>query len=317
MKKILGILVCCGLLSCEQSNEVVEDITLTVVNLPPLKSGEGHYQLWATFFQFNKTSGANSPDHEGEFVSLGEFNVTSEGTLQGVNGETPDFKIPAGNNTQLLQDVIIAVQVDHDNLNHSEPGSVVIGGKFYGDAATATADMAIEYADAFGATFTPASGKCTIVAPTSPADSNSGVWFVESTSPLSVGLKALPKLPSFWKYEGWVIEQFNGQTTWYSTGKFARADSADLDGAGLTKGPGTPFNFPGQDYIQPPFKPDLTQNRYSFAVTIEPSPDNSSSPFFLTLLKANASRVPVQSRTVTLQNVMYSSAPTAHLVIRR
>lgn len=314
------------LLAACETNQIVDpnvtDISLTVRNLLPLEGA--HYQLWATFFQFNKAAPGDGPMHEGEFVSLGEFVVAQDGSLRSLSGGEARFGIPAGSNPQLLRDVVIAVQAEHadgmSKLQDSEPGSILIGGAFTGDAVTAVADLHIGYLDAFQTDFVTASGKCMIVCPTSPADSNSGVWFIESNSPPSPGLKNFPRMPPEWRYEGWVAQPDTGGggPTFWSTGKFTRADSADLDGPGSGAGAGTPYGFPGQDFVNgtPSFN-NLLMGGYSFWISIEPHPDNSAEPFFLTLLSSARVLPPLSGRTFILENVIGQSAPTARIVIKR
>lgn len=319
MKNFFAALVCLCFVACEQSNEVVDPLSFSVSNLPALPQGAGHYQLWVRYYIFNKVSGENSPLHEGDFLSVGEFNFADDGSLRSLNGGSPEFSLPPGNDPQLLSDICIAVQTPEvlAKANHEEPGSILIGGKFHGDASNAIADLDIAFASGLKTNFSSVSGKCTIVAPTSPPDSNLGVWFVELGSAPTAGLKNLPALPATWKYEGWVVEQVaNASPAYYSTGKFARADSADYDGSGPNGGTtGVAYNFPGQDFVRGAFHPNLISTQYTFLVTVEPFPDNSASPFFLHLLKTS----PPQSitRTQTLQNVIFTSAPTARIVIRR
>lgn len=326
MRKILGLIAVLVSASCNQTNEAVVDpvgrVTLTVSNLPPLE--QGYYELWGTFFNFNNPSGGDSPTHEGEFVSFGKFAVGPDGSVQGLKGGAALLRIPGARNPQLLKDIVITLQYDHhDGLNKStntdEPGPIIIGGPFRGDAGEATADLSMAYADAFRTDFASVTGRCLLVAPSSPADSTSGVWFVESGSTLSAGLKNLPLLPGTWRYEGWVVDrdaQPNG--TWYSTGKFMRADSADYDGAGPGKGPGTGYDFPGQDFITGnPSRPDLSSARYRFEITIEPFPDNAATPFFLKLFSSEHVLIPLQGRTRALMNVMRTYAPTAQIRVQR
>lgn len=321
MRKILFAMLALNALSCKQSNEVIEDasahVSLTVHNLPRLEGA--HYQLWATFFSFNKANGGDSPMHEDEFVLLGEFTVSENGSLQGIRGGAPQFALPRGSNAQLLRDIVVSVELDHAlaKPTHSQPVSILMGGAFQGTERVATADMTIAYADAFKTNFASASGRCTIVAPTSPADSNSGIWFVELSSAPSAGLRNLPALPKEWRYEGWVVDSRNPQS-FFSTGRFAKPDSADSDGAGPNSGTGTPFNFPGQDFINVTPRPDFRDPVYSFMVTIEPQPDNSAKPFFLKLLDVNRlSLPPGSSRSFTMRNVLATVAPTARVVVQR
>lgn len=326
MTKIVFLGMCLFAIACNETNEVVAPnqsrISLSVQNLPPLEGG--HYQLWATFFQFNKPNSGDSPMHEGEFISLGEFKVMQDGTLRNVNGGKARFGLPQTENPQLLKDIVIAVQTEHNDrfakTYHDEPGSILIGGAFQGNATTGVADMNIAYADAFRTTFASVTGKCTIVAPTSPSDSNSGVWFVDrSGASPAAGLKNFPTLPPEWRYEGWIVDrsvQAGQPPLSISTGKFIRADSADFDGAGPNRGAGTPFNFPGQDFVQGTFRPNLMSGQFYFAVTIEPFPDNSPKPFSLQLLSTSSS-IPAQTRVQNTVNVISQSLPTAKVVIER
>lgn len=316
MKKNLLLVICLWVVACKQSNEVVEPVTFSVTNLPALSQGAGHYQMWVRYYIFNKASGENSPLHEGDFLSVGEFDVGDDGSVRSLSGGTPEFSLPPGNDPQLLSDICIAVQTPEAlaKADHEEPGSILIGGKFHGDASNAIADLDITFASGLKSNFLSVSGKCTIVAPTSPPDSNSGVWFVESSSAATAGLKNLPALPATWKYEGWVVDQ--STNTYYSTGKFARADSADDDGPGVNAGTtGAGYNFPGEDFVRGAFHPNLTSTQYIFLVTVEPYPDNSASPFFLHLMKTSPPLA--VTRTQSLQNIMSTSAPTARIAIRR
>lgn len=313
MKRVLIGLLGFWLATCTPTNEVVEQVSLAVQNLPPLQGA--YYELWVTFYQFNNSGGGDSPEHEGEYVSIGSFSVAADGTLRMPSGGTATFLLPPEANTQLLKDIVVSVQTRPTE----QPQSIVIGGAFTGDATTARADLHMAYRDAFGVDFSHVTGTCTIVAPTSPSDSNSGAWFVELGSTTTPGIRNLPALPSGWQYEGWVVRTRTGSdVTYLSTGKFLRADSADFDGPGPFAGTaGQPFNYPGQDFVQGSGAiPDLRNGEYSFMVTIEPANDNSQQPFFLTLLKS-LQPASQQSRAVVLSNLIDVSAPRGKVVIRR
>ncbi len=312
MKTLLALLLCLGLVSCTQTNEVVEKVSLSVENLPPLQSG--YYQLWVTFYQFNTPAGVDSPMHEGEFVSVGAFNVAADGTLRGLAGGAPTFQLPAGADSHLLKDIVVSVQTQATE----QPQSIIMGGIIQGDAVVAFANLSIAYADAFRTNFASATGVCTVVSPTSPPDSNSGAWFVRLGTPLTAGLRNLPALPNGWRYEGWVVQPAAGnRVTYLSTGKFARADSADLDGAGPYAGnAGQPFNFPGQDFIQGLRIPNLLASGHAFMVSVEPVPDNAPEPFFLRVLQSQPIGASA-SRVQTLNNVIDSTAPKGKVTIRR
>lgn len=312
MKRTLAAVACLALFSCTQTNEVVERVSLSTENLQPLTNG--YYQLWVTFYQFNRTAPGDAPQHEGEYVSVGTFTVTSDGGLRAVGGGPLAFQLPHGANTQLLKDAVISVQTE----NTEQPQSILMGGSFRGDAVSATATFDIAYADAFGTTFASAGGVCTIVAPTSPPDSNSGVWFVHLGSTPSAGLTNLPVLPQGWRYEGWVLQPITGGGyRALSTGTFVRADSADFDGAGPFAGnAGAPFNFPGQDFVRGAVILNLLSSGLVFKVSIEPSPDNSPEPFPLTLLQSDSIGA-TPTRVQTLRNVIAVVAPKGKLIIQR
>jgi hypothetical protein len=265
--------------------------------------------------------------HDEGFVSLGEFNMGAGGVPVAVDGNPARFKIPEGQNSQLLDDIIIALQQDESGARsrlHEEPGPAIVGGKFRGDETQAIAELSTSYVDAFGSDFSDATGTYAITAPTSPADSLSGIWFFRSDSTPS--LIDLAALPEGWTYEGWVLEDlpsagvFSG-SAFYSTGKFLRADSADLDGAGPGKGPGSGLNFPGQDFITGvPARPNLTLGKFSFMITIEPSPDNSTNPFFLQILNSRQINGPLaakQSAPGILYNVAETYRPRATVNVVR
>lgn len=319
---------------CNKDNETVippvtPTVTVTASNLPRLAADEGHYQVWARFTIFAKHGETNSPLHDSGFVSLGEFNTGSDGhsLVDPETGGAAFFSIPARQNAQLINHVMIAVQTPEARRAkplHEEPGSPLIGGRFVGTQSLAVADLDIAYQDAFGTSFASVTGKYTLTSPTSvPADSNSGVWFYQPLPTPTASLQNLPNLGSKWRYEGWIVDK--ADTTYYSTGRFGRADSADYDGAGPGSGTGNGLNFPGQDFITgvgpTPARPDLSTSRYAIRISIEPNPDNSPNPFFLTLLSSDIpgpNRVQNSSGlTLDLQNIMSLRLPTARITVAR
>jgi len=309
--KLIVVSVFLFFVGCNETNEVIQNVRLTVANLPALKETEGHYQVWVSFTTFDNVGPNTSPQHDSGFVSLGEFNVDANGSVVGRDGNPARIKLPEGRNLQLLSDVVITVQRNGEN---EDRGQAIIGGRFRGDASRAIATLDISYADALGSDFATVSGKYAIMAPTSPADSNSGVWFVDRTVGLVPGLVNLPTIRN-WTYEGWVVDNFDpDHPRYYSTGKFLKANVADFDSAGPGRGSGTGLSFPGQDFINgAPSKPDLRLSRYSIMITVEPFPDNSSDPFFLRLL-TSVSPSPGAS---TLYNAIQMHTPQATVTIAR
>ena len=292
MRQGLRLLLAAALAAggCEQTNETVApreaDIALTVTNLPPLEHGEGSYRLWARIYEFSRRPAASSVTHS-ELVSLGDFAVDpATGACVDSAGRPVRFRIPDGWNPQLLASVMVTVQphAHATGPRHEEPGPVLIAGALTGDEVHATATLTTASPEAFGTDFTAARGKYTVIAPTSPADSLSGVWFVDMTVSPPAGIQGLPAPPPGWVYEGWVTDLAAQPPVEYSTGRFRRPDSADYDGPGPGRGPLPGLDFPGQDFITgTPMRPNLDSPRYTFQVTVEPASDDApgASPFLL------------------------------------
>lgn len=153
----------------------------------------------------------------------------------------------------------------------------ILAGDFSGDSANVSSNGIV-------ADFSASSGKYILATPTDGPDTNelSGVWFLDlSSGTPTVGLD-LPVLPNGWKYEGWAV--IDG--TPVSTGTFT--DVRDFDDNATT----TPFkgnlgdgpSFPGEDFLQNApagltFPTDLRGT--TVVISVEPSPDNSASPFTL------------------------------------
>jgi hypothetical protein len=223
--------------------------------------------------------------------------------------------------------VVITIQIAGsvpEITPHQVPGPVIIGGQVAGDPALGTAALRMGYGGAFGSDFSVPRGTFTVTAPTFPPDSNSGVWFFESISGIAPSLHDLPVLPSGWHYEGWLIERTDTvQVRYYSTGRFLRPDSADLDGPGPGAGPGQGLDFPGQDFITGanggPERPNINLGPYDIMVTIEPEPDDSPAPFFLQILSSiNSAGRPVGSHAPRLlYNVVADHSPSAAMEVRR
>ena len=109
-----------------------------------------------------------------------------------------------------------------------------------------------------------------------------GTAMIEVMSP-TAGL-TLPTLPAGWDYEGWVVIDGTPVTSGKFTDLSAADDSAPY--SGTEAGP----PFPGEDYLNNApagltFPTDLSGG--TVVVSIEPSPDDDSSPFALKPLVGN------------------------------
>lgn len=317
-------------LSCSETGVTITHIDGTIElqtsGLPPLRSDEGHYGLWATFYSFPKAGPSAGPMHGEGFLLLAEFNVDAAGTPIALDGGQLEIAVPAGQSVQLIDDAIVTIEAHARRASgslHDEPGPAIMGAKVVGTAALGVANMHVAYADAFRANFRGVSGTFSVTSPTSPPDSNSGIWFFVANPTPTASVLDLPPLPASWRYEGWVIDDSDTSgRAYYSIGRFLRADSADFDGAGPGAGALPPPNFPGQDFINAvpgqPERPNLNGAGFSFMVTVEPEPDNGPGPFFLQILN---SVPPSGSWNALAPRVFYNVAhrhePSAVLTIRR
>ena len=298
MKRLLFVILSILLvfLAC---NETVEQVlppkafvNVTIQGLPRLQLGEGRYELWANFFELNKrTAGAAVLHSEISFIAV--FNISQDGkTIVSLTGEPIEFEISEGKNPQLLDEAFVVLRRDGETGGPPEedvpPGSVIMAGAFSGNEALASSDLSFSFGKAFGTSFSEVKGAYSIQTPTSAAqaDSLSGIWFYRQDIQ-GPSLQFFPTLPEGWVYEGWVVYDSAGVEAKYSTGKFARVDSADFDGAGPGRGPLPGLNVPGQDFIVGnPSQVNLTSSPYSFVITLEPWPDNSPKPSSMILLSS-------------------------------
>ena len=171
----------------------------------------------------------------------------------------------------------------------------LLAGDFSGNSATVNSDNIVVDSNSTIKTLSESWGKYILATPTDADNSNeaSGVWFLDNSSGNAVSGLGLPTLTEGWKYEGWVV--LGG--TPVSTGTFTDPASAD-DNAATSPYKGTTGNgpgFPGEDYLIGSaagvnFPTDL--KGATVVISVEPSPDNSPSPFTLKplahLIPANA-----------------------------
>jgi hypothetical protein len=322
---VLGIALIVSAVGCEQVAEEVAvpeaRIALSVRNLQRLPSGDGHYTLWASFFTFAKTSPAGPADDE-EVVSLGHFNIDTDGSPVAPDGSPVRFRIPDDRDPQLVRDIVVTIESEIlFRSPHDVPGSPIMGGAMRGDERLGRAELAPEFDEALGVNFSSVEGQYALLAPSSPVrgDSNSGIWFVDISGTINAGLKNLPPLKKSWVYEGWVVDERSGTPSFYSTGIFRFADSADADGAGSGKGADSGLSFPGQDFITGPLvRPDLSMTGFWFMITLEPVPDNSPAPFSFTLLDSRRPALTAIARSPqhpfhfsTTAGVMYNQTPVS------
>lgn len=244
--------------SCDDDDDddmMMEDnmLTLNISNLMDLGDTE-RYEGWIVV--------------NGTPVSTGTFTVDGSGMMSQTEFMVDDDDLAAAT------DFVLSIEPHPDN--DPAPSAIkILGGVFAGSSAP----VSVSHGAALGNDFAAASGKYILATPTTTSidDELSGIWFLDLSSGMpGVGLN-LPALPMGWKYEGWAV--IGGMPV--TSGTFSDVDMMD-DTAPFSgmDAPGPPF--PGEDYVTNApagltFPTDLSGA--TLVISIEPSPDNSSSPF--------------------------------------
>jgi len=230
---------------------------LEVSNFPTLDGGL-HYEGWVII--------------DGEAISTGKF-IVEGGVAVGLDGETIDgFFIEEDLTT--VTTIIVTIEPSGDTDTVPSETKFVAG-----DLGTdGLSELTIAHPAALGTDFSDASGQFLLATPSSEdnTDEFSGVWFFDPAGP--VGTLDLPTLPAGWVYEGWAV--IDGVPI--STGTFLSAEGAD-SGEPFKGEAGTP-PFPGEDFLTNApdgfeFPTDL--RGMPIVISVEPSPDDSATPFVL------------------------------------
>lgn len=251
--------------SCDDDDDdmMMEDnmLTLIISNLVDLGDAE-RYEGWIVV--------------NGVPVSTGTFTVNGSGMMS-QNQFTVDTEDLAA-----ATDFVLSVEPFPDN-NPAPSAIKILGGVFAGNSAP----VSVSHNAALGNNFASASGKYILATPTTTTmeDELSGIWFLDLSSGAPVVGLNLPVLPMGWKYEGWAV--VNGMPV--SSGTFSDVDSMD-DSAPFSGMDASGPPFPGEDYVMNAptgliFPTDLSGA--TLVISIEPNPDNSSSPFQFKPLVAN------------------------------
>jgi len=208
----------------------------------------------------------------------------STGTFSGTStGQT--FSVDAGQLASATRFVLTIEPAGETGVAAATPADTkLLVGDFSGDSATISIGTVGDFS-AGGY-----SGNFFLRAPTDePAgtgnngNDENGIWFGLPGMPPSPAL-TLPILEPGWKYEGWVVVDGTGPL---STGTFTTFDTAD-DNAGNpnsfsgTENSGPPI--PGEDFFNNAptgFTFPLDLRGRTVVISIEPFPDNSTTPFLL------------------------------------
>jgi|SaaInlStandDraft_1057018.scaffolds.fasta_scaffold36635_1 hypothetical protein len=207
----------------------------------------------------------------GQAITTGVFDVDSSGNL-----ETTDFDLDS---TDLDDASAFVLTIEPFPDSDPAPSDThILAGDFSGNLAS----IIVSHSSALGTDFGTSSGNFILATPSDDSTNSSnpeeGIWWLNPTTGPGASL-TLPTLPNGWVYEGWLVGPSGPQ----STGTFTSVSGADSDGAGATGGSDSAPAFPGQDILGI----DLNDGNYTAVISVEPSPDNSSSPFtFKPLVKA-------------------------------
>jgi hypothetical protein len=230
--------------------------------------------------------------------TTGKFSVNSNGMLSQTS-----FSVNASDLSNATKFVLTIEPEPDPSPNPS--GVKIIAGTFSGN----TANLTIGDSSAIANDFMSSTGTYILATPTNGTGNNelSGVWFVDLAGGPHQGLD-LPLLPPQWKYEGWVVVPGHSAL---STGKFTDPNAPDEAApySGSMSGP----PFPGEDLLMNApsgyiFPTNLQGGR--FVITVEPNPDNSTSPFFLKPLSGMAPSNAMDHTNYPMDNNASTNDPT-------
>ena len=274
---------------------LIDDLQLTLTGFEPLMNGF-HYEGWAII--------GGSP------VSTGKFNIDAGGGLVTMTGESiPGGTFMTGMDLTAATDIVLTIEPAGDTDAVPADTHIVAG-----SVSNLSASLSVGHGAALGDGFGAAAGDYILATPTNGADNdeNSGIWFLSLASGVpAVGL-TLPTLPAGWKYEGWVVT--GGMPV--TSGTFTAVDAVD-DGDPFSGTMGGP-PFPGEDYlVNAPagltFPTDLAGA--TAVISIEPDPDDASTPFTLKPLVGTIPTDAVDHTTYSLGGNL-ASLPTGTASIR-
>lgn len=284
--------------SAPTSGGATTAVQLNLSGLKPLEQGF-NYQAWAIQNYYVYPLGIFNFNEAGEMV-----NVARDSILSG------EFAVNLPPDE--ITDIVISIEA-RDVMATTPAYTLILGGEVSEGQVALTVGNQL----GIGVSFEGAAGKYILATPTDGAatNENSGIWFLDLSTGVSLNGFNLPELPAGWNYEGWVLVG----DTYLSTGKFSQFSSVDesSDYSGSVAGP----PFPGEDFLQNApegvsFPLDLAGA--SVMITVEPwneYDDNEEKPFFLKVLAANippdaadhvtydmsASNEPLPAGTATLE----------------
>jgi hypothetical protein len=264
------------------SPQMMTTLSLSFQGVDPLSNGY-HYEGWAII-------GGNP-------ISTGKFNVNSAGQVVDLNDNViPNGEFETGEDLSTASAIVITIEPDGDtDTNPSDTHYLA------GDVAAAGASLSVTNSAALGDAFTSASGDYILATPTNGSDTNenSGIWFLDLSSGSPAEGLMLPDLPAGWEYEGWAV--IDGVPV--TTGKFTSTMAVDFSApySGAMEGP----PFPGEDFLMNApsglvFPTDISGG--TAVISVEPEPDDASSPFTLKPLAGMIPSNAVDHLTYSMDN---------------
>jgi hypothetical protein len=287
---IIAVVLSAGMLGCSKNNPTgptqsqTGSLMLSISGLGDLGSA-AMYEGWVIV--------------NGSPVSTGKFSVNSNGQLSQTS-----FSVNSSDLSGAVKFVLTIEPVPDPSPNPS--GVKILAGAFSGN----TAQLTIGDSSAIANSFASSTGTYILATPTNGpnTDELSGVWFLDLNGGTPHQGLQLPLLPSGWQYEGWVVIPGHSPL---STGKFNDPNAADLGAPYSGSQPGPPF--PGEDLLMNApmgFTFPTNLQGATFVITVEPNPDNSTSPFFIKPLVATAPSNAMDHTNYPMTNNASSNDPT-------
>jgi hypothetical protein len=220
------------------------------------------------------------------YSKLGNFNVTSNGSLVDASGNPVELSINPDDTVNLSRALYCIVTIDEGFVVTPGP-TRILGGAFsiYNDSVSAV----LTFTDtlALGSVANALSGPNSVFyfvnTPTNNgADCQKGIWFGDTNGTPSWPAGSSLNPGSGWQYKGWLYNRATNE--YFTTGKFYSPFETDLDGAGPCAGSlGAPYNIPGQDWVVTGCSnvDNILNGNYEIFVVLEPENRPASLPPFV------------------------------------
>lgn len=289
-----------------------DSFEVSLSQLPSLDAGKGHYEAWIGFPEPD----GKALHGELELISLGKFQVGTDGQPVDLDGAPPNWELALERNPSFAAEGWISIEPEGDL--DTIPSGPMLAGLFEGTVSRGVSSLNGAYRSIWDLPtadldFSAIEGVFTLETPSDTDDGNEGqgLYWREGDD---AGLATLPALDGVrLQYEGWVEETATGAL--FSTGRFTDPADLDSDGAGFGAG-GDETPFPGQEYLGAAAK-TLNQGGYRTFVTLEPTDDNdAAAPTWFVLVDATIAPATPTGTPNAMEN-RTSSLPTATIVINR